>query len=484
MSESKQARVARFIPDYEIARAKPAAYNPRLLEPAPREELKNSLRRLGVIRPIIVTPENLILAGHQRTKTMLAVGITHCPAVEIVGGGLMDEVRFNQVHNAADKEETDGVYFVPEHDKAEFKYVDPNDIQELTIPDSGNRRDSIMKLISVHGEWGSVVATFSGMVIACQLYASSCYVMRRPLLVRYVPNELEKEVRHYFSQQYGKFDYTSFPDEPWMGTFAQPRRLRTQVGDGDGDDASGSRLWEDRVFPIMKPTDRILDFGAGQMDVANSLIRKGQKVFPVEFFFRKKGRMEYDEKGIHKHIDRMLADLRENGRFDICLADSVINSVVNVQGEIDVVSCLSAFCKPGGYCIFSTRSRENADATAEKHAKLRGTTWNLEYFDDNGFTMRYRHGAWTRQKFHRAEDVDRLARTYCGSRPAPGNHSGYHTTLVVKDFEPNLVEMRESIRREFDLPLPPPTGSLNRGNDAIAAWEASLAKEGITVPAQ
>ena len=72
-----------YNPALDITNIKPAKYNPRYLSPEAFEMLKESLSTLGVLKPIIVRDDNTIIAGHQRTKAMLAIGITECPAYVI-----------------------------------------------------------------------------------------------------------------------------------------------------------------------------------------------------------------------------------------------------------------------------------------------------------------------------------------------------------------------------------------------------------------
>ena len=59
---------------------KPADNNPRRISDSAIAELKGSLKTLGFILPIIVNRENMtIVAGHQRTKAAMAIGLTEAP---------------------------------------------------------------------------------------------------------------------------------------------------------------------------------------------------------------------------------------------------------------------------------------------------------------------------------------------------------------------------------------------------------------------
>lgn len=57
---------------------KPADYNPRILTQNAFENLQNSIKKLGVLKPIIVHAENnTIVAGHQRTRAMKSQGMVY-----------------------------------------------------------------------------------------------------------------------------------------------------------------------------------------------------------------------------------------------------------------------------------------------------------------------------------------------------------------------------------------------------------------------
>lgn len=54
----------------DINNIRPAPYNPRKIEKEQIEELKKSFNDIGFILPVLVNSKNnVIIAGHQRTKT-------------------------------------------------------------------------------------------------------------------------------------------------------------------------------------------------------------------------------------------------------------------------------------------------------------------------------------------------------------------------------------------------------------------------------
>ena len=70
-----------FIERYPIAALTPADYNPRKLAEDKFLKLQESIRRFGVIKPVIVNGDNGILtAGHQRTRALIARALPNLPA--------------------------------------------------------------------------------------------------------------------------------------------------------------------------------------------------------------------------------------------------------------------------------------------------------------------------------------------------------------------------------------------------------------------
>lgn len=75
---------------------KPADYNPRKINEKQFEKLKQSLKKLGCVIPVLVNEEeNIIIAGHQRSKALKALGETEVPVFYVKGVSVYDEARFN-----------------------------------------------------------------------------------------------------------------------------------------------------------------------------------------------------------------------------------------------------------------------------------------------------------------------------------------------------------------------------------------------------
>lgn len=74
--------------------------NPRKPDPARMGLLKLSLKKLGFLSPLFITPAGMLLSGHQRTKTAIEIGFKNIPTITV---DLNEEqIRgFNMVANRA-----------------------------------------------------------------------------------------------------------------------------------------------------------------------------------------------------------------------------------------------------------------------------------------------------------------------------------------------------------------------------------------------
>ncbi|EBI7018652.1 nuclease, partial [Salmonella enterica] len=62
--------------NYDITNLRGAEYNPRFIGDDDLSRLAESVTELGLVKPLIVRGD-LLVAGHQRTKALRRLGITH-----------------------------------------------------------------------------------------------------------------------------------------------------------------------------------------------------------------------------------------------------------------------------------------------------------------------------------------------------------------------------------------------------------------------
>ena len=193
--------------DYPIKDLVGADYNPRQIDEESLKTLRDSIKTLGIVKPIIVSG-NLIVAGHQRTKALLAAGIDKAPVYLLPKNiNQTDEIRFNQLHNGTDFDSGDERAWVGRSENLGFEMVPPIKLRGNMRAKMANVRNEICKLIIKYGNWGACVATQAGKVIHAGQYVLACRAMGIPARVYRIPNDKAKIAEEFLNKKYGKFSY-------------------------------------------------------------------------------------------------------------------------------------------------------------------------------------------------------------------------------------------------------------------------------------
>lgn len=396
--------------EVELSKIRPASYNPRILTDDAFELLKGSIQALGIIKPILVNASNnVIIAGHQRTKTMLALGITTAPCYMLKGLTEEDEIRFNQIHNQCEYEINERA--------PQVKITGPltighnrvkNDRIVIVTPGSLNTYGNIIgKMIAKFGEFCAPVADEGGNIIISSGYARAAKLLGQDLDVFVIPNEKRRIAISYFSKDYGQFCYDSLEKKTYHQTFAQMFRLR------EGKKENKSTLYTQRVIPYLHSCQdagkylRIIDFGAGQYDFAKMLEKQGYNITYVDPYHRMANSSKMlDSNNSRDKFLKICSDLQTKGQYDVVICDSVLNSVDSVEAENSVIDTVFGLCKPGGMIFISGRLYESSMI----NDKIKGASSGyhdsqVKYFDKNGFTGIYRNGNWFYQRLHRKSEL-------------------------------------------------------------------------------
>lgn len=464
-----------FVADYDMSAVQPAAYNPRIIKPEMFARLRQSVTECGIVKAIIVEKKGTIIAGHQRTKAMMAEGITTSPAYVLEDCNVADEIRFNQLHNASDEDYGSSGIRVDLTGRGVGWHVIPvDDIEVLGRPRAAGKVKEICGLLTVHGEWGNAVVTESGRIVGGQLYAYAQSLMGWPLRVCVVEDERGALIEQYLAGNYGEFSYAHLPKTTWVQSLKQPHRLRSKDDVGHGD---GSKLWNMLVLPRVSKKTRILDFGAGQMDYVKLLKSENYDIRGVEFFFRTKGKLAIDMRAVHRHIDAVCEELERNGLFDCVTCDSVLNSVDSPQAEADVMTCTAALTRPGGITCLTGHSREEHDY---REHNLRTTTQKnrlVNYYDADGFTGMFDRGVWSYQLYHTKERAEEIGRQYVTPDIEYARVGGWCGIIGRRSVELPQAFVEGALAREFDLPWPGGQ-SVNRSKEIIDAYRKAVAISG------
>lgn len=428
---------------------KPADYNPRKINEKQFEKLKHSLKKLGCVIPVLVNEEeNIIIAGHQRSKALKALGETEVPVFYVKGVSVYDEARFNQFHNGIDLG-SDGEGTGPidsgfcEHSNSEFEVtkISPSYVK------------LICKLMNKYGNVLSCVVDGKGKIVYGGNYVKACQLLRLDVNM-YGLSKKNTNAYGLLHDDYGEFSYEKLKRETFVQGLAQMNRLK-------GEKKLKSTLYEKHVIPYLKKNPvNFLDFGAGQ--AAYAMLLGGTY---LEFFQHKGDKLLV--KNGHKMIDELKKQLEQNGRFDLVVCDSVVNSTDSMDAEMAVLRCLNIFAKKDVF--ISGRPLDAAINGMNLKTRATGRK-NTHYFiDQNGFSGSYRKGHWFYQHFHTKEsfkkEVEDAGFKLVSWNLSSGQSSFQAKIEKVRELTPE--EAKSAIDFEFNLPLPN-NRSYNRHKDV---WE-------------
>lgn len=424
---------------------KPADYNPRRISDSAFAELKGSLKTLGFILPIIVNRENMtIVAGHQRTKAAMAIGLTEAPCYYVSGIDIESEVRFNQVHN--------GIELEPDIHSECLNVRAPGFYDDIAAEDfiiKDSKATIVKDMCQLMVNYGNALCA---IVIGSECvfgnnYIKAAKITGMPIHCCFVGESKRAMFEYYFNQDYGVFSYDHIERGDFVQGLAQPPRLKV---------LPWSCLYE-IVVPHLQNEDRksvkVFDFGCGKAQYITKLHKQlgYRNAIGLEFF-------NHNTVGIsvehgQEMVDDFIAFVKANGKFDYVICDAVINSVNTQEAEDAVLMCLNLFCKMGGKIFISGRNLEYMKQQTEAN---RNTTpmMSINFFDENGLTAIMKQGQWFFQKFLTDEDVDKIIKRMGFDVFVRKKSSGYFFIGAYKTKDFPKEEYAKAVDYEFNLKLP------------------------------
>lgn len=424
---------------------KPADYNPRRISDSAFSELKGSLKTLGFILPIIVNRENMtIVAGHQRTKAAMAIGLTEAPCYYVSGIDIESEVRFNQVHN--------GIELEPDIHSECLNVRAPGFYDDIAAEDfiiKDSKATIVKDMCQLMVNYGNALCA---IVIGSECvfgnnYIKAAKITGMPIHCCFVEESKRAMFEYYFKQDYGVFSYDHIERGDFVQGLAQPPRLKV---------LPWSCLYE-IVVPHLQNEDRksvkVFDFGCGKAQYITKLHKQlgYRNAIGLEFFNHNTVGISV-ERG-QEMVDDFIAFVKANGKFDYVICDAVINSVNTQEAEDAVLMCLNLFCKMGGKIFISGRNLEYMKQQTEAN---RNTTpmMSINFFDENGLTAIMKQGQWFFQKFLTDEDVDKIIKRMGFDVFVRKKSSGYFFIGAYKTKDFPKEEYAKAVDYEFNLKLP------------------------------
>lgn len=420
---------------------KPAAYNPRSISKEEFAHLCDSIRRYGFVLPILVNSgNNTIVAGHQRTKAALKIGLTQIPAMYVSGLSTADEIKYNQLHNGVARDGAGNCRATGEG----FCSVDPDMFHIFWY--AATYVKEICNILTKYGNTLSCVVC-SGTVVAGYDYIKACQLLGLPVNCFMSADDAD-EVHDVLSDEYGSFSYAHLPKHTYVQGLAQLQRL------SNGRQMK-SALYENHVIPWLQEnwSATVLDFGAGKCEYARRL-GKNYAIDPLEFYPNNRHQILVDD--ANSMINAVLHRVQDNGLYDAVILDSVLNSVDCMEAQSAVLACCNAFLKKGGQLFVSGRpvdaAREKYNLRIDRNVSKRF----IEFLDGDNFTANYRAGNWYYQHYHDQETVmdileeqgfavERICWRKCGDS---------WQAVCQKKYSLPWDSLRKGIEYEFNLPLP------------------------------
>ena len=436
-----------FIKSIDISQLSPADYNPRKINEKSFKLLQESLKKFGVLKPVIVNGDkNILTAGHQRTKAMKAIGLKTCPAIRIKNVSIQDEIRFNLFHNSIETNKTN----VKVNNSYDINLEDFTFIDCMHIDFKENKNPTIVKeisrLISKYGEWGSIVIDENGNIIQNSDYAIACKLLNKRVLVYKLSNEKVNEFLSYMSVDYGEYNYEALGIKAYNQHNCQMNRLRGGIKDNK------SSLYEGYVLKNISKDERGVDFGAGQCDYASKLSKLGYKLLPYEPHFKFKGQEAIDIREIVKMVLNLEIDIKQNGLYDYVVLDSVINSITSNDFEKYVLTTCNALLKENGRLYIGTRNKDQIDSVLNNSRCIEKER-SIEFLDKDNFSATFRKGVWTLQKFHTKGSLKEVCLKYFNEVETMG--SGSQIYAICKNPKKlSLDDYEQALEIEFNMNYP------------------------------
>ncbi len=436
-----------FIENYPVDKLIAAEYNPREINEVNFKKLLESIKKFGIIKPIILNGENgIITAGHQRVKAVKILGIKTIPVIKLSDIKKSDEIIFNLFHNSIETnrskvwiEDLDNLKFGYNFINPEKIYFEKN-LNPVVVKEIGN-------LIIKYGAWGSGICDETGNILLNSEYTLCCKLLNVPLLIFKVENTSTKELINYFSIDYGEYYFDALNIKDYNQTYCQMNRLK-------GKKSLKSTTYEKFVIPILDKNLRILDFGAGKCAYPLKLRQLGYKFFMYEPFFRKNGENAFQIGTVVKFIKELEKDICKNGLFDMVVLDSVLNSVTSDEMTHNILLSCNALLKEDGCLTLGTRSLQKVEQLQYQNQST-GIKREIEFLDKKKFGVTFRSGVWTKQKFHTKESLQKTLNPYFKEIVIQGQESRSNIYAVCKNPRRwSICDYEKALNIEFNMTYP------------------------------
>ena len=438
----------KFIEKYPIEKLKGADYNPRKISETSFKRLQESLKKFGVVVPVIINTNNILIAGHQRTKAMNAIGLKETPVyISQSEINVIDEINFNLRHNMVETNKSKITITDENIPTDKFYKINPKDmvLEDITNPEV---IDYIGKLLVKYDEFDGIVVDYNNNILINSEYAVACKLINKPCLCYKLKKGLEEEFSKYMQIDYGEYNFDCLNIKNYNQTYLQPQQ-RVNF------ETATSCLYNDYVIPYLKmkkvnPT--MFDFGAGKLTYVQILRKQGFNIYGYEPFYRsRKDANKLNIGATVKMIQLINQHLKNKGKlFDIGICDTVINATINEEYEDCVCTACNALLDKDGKMFIATRNLSNVNKTNVK--KTRCTVGKIRFLDRNNFGVYNSYGVWNITNFHSEITLKNLLKKYFKKVHIESPQELIAICEKPVDLDINHVE--ECLNKEFNFEYP------------------------------
>ena len=475
-----------------ISTLKPAAYNPRAVDPDRLALVRLSLEKLGWLLPVFATAGGEIVSGHQRTTQADALGYAEAPVFELKPmkpntlkavnilfnrstndmepGSVPAEMNTRIARDAVRKfAET-----LPSRTPNAFRCLEAKDepIAPLVRANAGRWIPYAYTTAKSLAGFGVVMPLIVGPddkvingIGRLQMLAERKQETAKVVRVTAAEAEFSHMMLNLLSMDFDLKE--KYADLLRFGSFRRLRRQRTELGRGFVFALTGNKAaksfditnHESRARWIAQFGRSVLDFGAGHLTETRLLRAVGVECTPFEPYRVNPEKEEIDKAESLRVAREFLNDIAGGKRFSSIFISSVLNSVPFAEDRAHIVRILQA-------CA-GEHTRVYAVATSDQQRGLKnmGKKFLNQRSEQYGFMLAgYEPNVIVgelstmpkAQKYHTPEEFhalfrggfERVAVKYDGE-------GGANVSAIAEKPRPvNVAELTAALEFEFDLPYP------------------------------
>ena len=394
--------------------------NPRILSDDRFKLLRLSLSKFGLLSPLFITRTGKLLSGHQRTKTLKAMGekYIYCAVVADLPKSATNAVNFafnKELQEIVSNEETEVdvkekqdqlLEYLESLDDVEDKFyylkkttlIHKTEIIQTQLKDKKSQGNSALLYMKAKVIIPLILDENNNIINgnARYQYYSTMFDEIPCLVVKGITNDVFKYITANYSLK-GKEDNIRLEQRRHqVANSLSGVYSNVLVGDvlADGSEAFRSKYMKTHY-------ERILDFGAGNGKQTVFARHKGHDITLFEPFATAGEGLAFSLKETYHSLENTLKELTKEEPFNLVVANAVLNSVP-FEADLKKVVTLLKFLSAGAKTLIVS----SRNITSLRTNKDSSTATKISELGDKAFVST---GNKTKiQNFHTTNDIEKL----------------------------------------------------------------------------